>query len=215
MTEASQESTSRVFLLQKRKSFRQRLTTVLNEAEQAMQVVKISQDHTTRCEVLLERIVKFSASLDDVDRKLEPMFTVEEVEAELERMIDYQDRVTTITCLLKKHIVAQSLRAASILESRNPGDGRHRPQLPKLELLRYNGSQEHCQEFWIRFESLVDGNASLSNKEKMSYLTAVLTGEAAASIKGLQLTGDMYGTAVNMIKLRKDLEIQTCWYSFI
>ncbi|XP_064462818.1 uncharacterized protein LOC135373650 [Ornithodoros turicata] len=216
MTEASQESTSRVFLLQKRKSFRQRLTTVLNEAEQAMQVVGSSQDPTTRCEVLLERIVKFSASLDDVDRKLESMFTVEEVEAELERMIDYQDRVTTITCLLKKHIVEQSLRAGSILESRNPGelalpigersrtvgDGRHRPQLPKLELLKYNGSQEHWQEFWIRFESLVDSNASLSNNEKMSYLTAVLTGEAAASIKGLQLTGDMYDTAVKMIKER-------------
>lgn len=82
------------------------------------------------------------------------------------------------------------------------GNGHLNARLPNLELIKFNGSQEQWQEFRIRFESLVHNNSYLTSNAKMSYLTAVLTGEAAVSIKGLQLTGDMYDPAVRMLKER-------------
>ncbi|XP_064475931.1 uncharacterized protein LOC135389826 [Ornithodoros turicata] len=215
-----QEQATKSLLLSKRKSLRQRLTTVLNEAERLLETTDVPADHAGRCELLTKRIKTFATSLDEVDRNLETLFTVEQADAEFDKVLEYQDRVASISCLLRRSLVPQPIAQASTTAATvqtcaaapQGGTGHtasgsilsstRRPNLPKLELIKFDGNMENWQEFWIRFESIVHCNSSLSNSEKMSYLSSVLKGEAAASVKGLQLTGDMYDTAVKMLQDR-------------
>ncbi|XP_064481411.1 uncharacterized protein LOC135394547 [Ornithodoros turicata] len=215
-----QEQATKSLLLSKRKSLRQRLTTVLNEAERLLETTDVSADHAGRCELLTERIKTFATSLDEVDINLETLFTVEQADAEFDKVLEYQDRVASISCFLRRSLVPQPIAQASTTAATvqtgaaapQGGTGHtasgsilsstRRPNLPKLELIKFDGNMENWQEFWIRFESIVHCNSSLSNNEKMSYLSSVLKGEAAASVKGLQLTGDMYDTAVKMLQDR-------------
>ncbi|XP_064469379.1 uncharacterized protein LOC135384060 [Ornithodoros turicata] len=225
MTEP-QEQATKSLLLSKRKSLRQRLTTVLNEAERLLETTDVPADHAGRCELLTERIMTFATSLEEVDRNLETLFTVEQADAEFDKVLEYQDRVASTSCLLRRSLVPQHIAQAQPIAQAStiagtvqtgpatpPGctgdtgsvsilSSTRRPNLPKLELIKFDGSMENWQVFWIRFESIVNRNSSLSNNEKMSYLSSVLKGKAAASVKGLQLTGDMYDTTVEMLQDR-------------
>lgn len=47
-------------------------------------------------------------------------------------------------------------------------------KLPKLEVKKFSGRLHDWQEFWGSFQSLIDGNESLSAVDKFSYLKSLL-----------------------------------------
>jgi len=77
-----------------------------------------------------------------------------------------------------------------------------RVRLPKLEVLKFDGSVCKWQEFWDSFESSIDGNEGLSSVDKFSYLRGLLEGPAKSTIAGLSLTSANYGEALGLLKKR-------------
>ena len=75
-------------------------------------------------------------------------------------------------------------------------------QLPKLEIMSYNGDKQKFKEFWDQFEYTVHMNTKLSNIKKFSYLKGKLHGQAQSAISGLTLSNENYDVAVDILKER-------------
>ena len=77
-------------------------------------------------------------------------------------------------------------------------------KLPIIQLKKFDGTPENWQAFLENFECAIDLNEELSEIQKMTYLRSLLEDQAAATITGLQLTGDNYKVAMKLLKDRYD-----------
>ena len=76
----------------------------------------------------------------------------------------------------------------------------HFIRLPKLNLPHFTGNPLHWQLFWDCFAAAVDNNPSLTGVQKLSYLHAQLSGDAARVITGFQLTNGNYAHSVALLR---------------
>jgi hypothetical protein len=79
---------------------------------------------------------------------------------------------------------------------------RHRFNLPKLKLPFFSGDTLQWLSFLDHFNAAVDSDPSLAPIEKLQYLTAQVTGEAAHLIKGLPLISQNYQEAMELLQNR-------------
>ena len=75
-------------------------------------------------------------------------------------------------------------------------------RLPKLPLLTFNGNPTEWNTFWDGFKVSIDQHSGLANVEKLKYLRGSLTGVAAETISGLQVTSDNYDEALTLLGKR-------------
>lgn len=75
------------------------------------------------------------------------------------------------------------------------------PQLPKIEIGKFNGDFSEWPSFEDKFTALID-NTNLPNISKFSYLQSFLTGDAKISIQGLSLTSENYSVALDILRDR-------------
>lgn len=68
--------------------------------------------------------------------------------------------------------------------------------LPRIQLPIFSGNLEEWSLYFSLFESLVNGNNSLTNIEKFQYLRTSLRGDALAVISDFQLSPDNYPLAL-------------------
>ena len=84
-------------------------------------------------------------------------------------------------------------------------------RLPKLEVKKFSGKLQECQEFWDSFESSIDRNESLAALDKFAYLRGLLLEPAKSTIAGFALTSANYGAPVQLLPKKrygKDSAIQ-------
>ena len=77
-----------------------------------------------------------------------------------------------------------------------------KPRLPKLTLPKFSGDVTKWTTFWDSFKSAVDENSQLTPIDKFNYLYSPLEGNALRCVKGLQLSTDNYGSALELLKQR-------------
>ena len=75
-------------------------------------------------------------------------------------------------------------------------------KLPKLSLPHFNGNPTQWTTFWESFESTIHNNTDLSSIDKLKYLQTSLSGEAAQTISGLQITNENYDEAIELLEKR-------------
>lgn len=73
-------------------------------------------------------------------------------------------------------------------------------QLPRISLPKFSGKFTEWENFRRLFESLVDSKESLSNTQKLHYLKASVTGDAALLIGNIQITDSNYDAAWKLLK---------------
>lgn len=111
------EDANKVLLLQKWKILRQCLMTLMNGANCLVSLP--AADHVSHCELLIEQIRDFFTKLNEIDGKLEALFTPEQAEQEFETVLEYQDHVTTRLCLLRKQSAHQPPMTRTASSSRD------------------------------------------------------------------------------------------------
>nr|XP_006816325.1 PREDICTED: uncharacterized protein LOC102803186 [Saccoglossus kowalevskii] len=74
--------------------------------------------------------------------------------------------------------------------------------LPKLQLPTFEGNILKWTTFIDAFRSSVDNDSSLENIQKFQYLMTQLSGKAARTVKGLQLTNANYSEALTLLEQR-------------
>lgn len=77
-------------------------------------------------------------------------------------------------------------------------------QLPKLNLPTFSGHQLAWEGFRGLFKSLVHDVAGLPPIQKLQYLRASLTGEAAAAVVNMEMTSEGYALAWEELSARYD-----------
>jgi hypothetical protein len=74
--------------------------------------------------------------------------------------------------------------------------------LPSIELPSYDGTASKWLHYRDTFESLIVNNKTLSNVQKLHYLTSSLKGEAKQLISNLQITNDNFVVAWDLVTQR-------------
>ncbi|XP_006821839.1 uncharacterized protein LOC100377489 [Saccoglossus kowalevskii] len=75
-------------------------------------------------------------------------------------------------------------------------------QLPKLELQTFAGDTLKWVSFNDTFNAAIHNDGTLDNIQKFTYLRSLLTGEAARTIEGLDLTDANYASALTLLRER-------------
>ncbi|KYM95005.1 hypothetical protein ALC62_14362 [Cyphomyrmex costatus] len=79
-----------------------------------------------------------------------------------------------------------------------------RVKLPTIKLPRFDGKIEEWKVFSDSFRSIIHDRAQLSNVEKFQYLVSAISGDAAKIIESIELTGQNYSTAWELLQNRYD-----------
>lgn len=79
-----------------------------------------------------------------------------------------------------------------------------RVRLPTVELPKFDGRMEDWKRFSETYQSLIHNNESIPNVQKFQYLLSSLTDAAAKIIEAIELTGENYAVAWELLKKRFD-----------
>ncbi|XP_011859787.1 PREDICTED: uncharacterized protein LOC105557209 [Vollenhovia emeryi] len=114
----------------------------------------------------------------------------------------------------EEHYVAVKSRLASMTNDEAPAGGQEpasaaasvlkRIQLPKISLPTFSGDQLGWESFRDLFRSLVGDVSDLAPVQKLQYLKASLTHEAAAAVANIELNDKGFDTAWSELALRYD-----------
>ncbi|KRY15519.1 Anaphase-promoting complex subunit 10, partial [Trichinella patagoniensis] len=74
--------------------------------------------------------------------------------------------------------------------------------LPKWELLKFDGDVLQFETFWEQFEDQIHRQSELRDTTKFTYLRSCLTGNALNAIDGLSVTAANYSAAIEILKSR-------------
>ena len=75
-------------------------------------------------------------------------------------------------------------------------------KLPKLSLPYFVGNPTQWIAYWDSFKSTIHNHPELSKVDKLKYLQTSLTGDAAQTISGFQITSKNYDEAIELLEKR-------------
>ncbi|XP_037517980.1 uncharacterized protein LOC119394747 [Rhipicephalus sanguineus] len=200
----------------KRASRRSQSTRIVNEVNQ---LVQSDQFELSTLHVLHSRLKAGQTELAALNAELETFLTDEQVAEDYDSVMEYEDAATSALALLEHRmnrikVSSPSSTAhppATTTEEDPPATSEREPtrpqrefgaRLPKLELLRFDGSLTRWQPFWDMFRHSVHDNPSLSNTDRFHYLVSLLDGATAQAVAGIQVTDSSYRDALEILKQR-------------
>ncbi|KAM7303336.1 uncharacterized protein ISCGN_013297, partial [Ixodes scapularis] len=197
----------------KRKVLRTQTTRLMNECNERLNQQLTPED----ANVLHDRLTGLKVELNDVNNEIEPLVPDQDSETEFTQVFEYNDRITACLSRLahRGRTGFPNQQSPPITDKNDNPTGattRIRVKLPKLELMKFNGSVSQWQEFWEQFNQVVHYNNELTEVDKFNYLKTAVTGDAAAAIAGLPSTERCYEDAVTLFESRfgnQDLLVQT------
>ncbi|XP_063838233.1 uncharacterized protein LOC135087396 [Ostrinia nubilalis] len=163
---------------------------------------------TAMLDVAAERISSLFTRLEDVNLNLESMDTSEtaegsKIESRCQRILtDIRERREA----LKHHCNSSASDSGSTQEHK------HKPNLPKISLPKFNGSYGDWLSFKDLYVTMVHGNEDLSPVQKLYYLKSCLVGEAASLVTTLECTNENYVKAWSAITSRYDNKVLIAKY---
>ena len=176
-------------------------------------IENFDEDVKPRVIVLKTSLEEQLATLTELDKEIlelleekEDAVEDEELENEIEESCNIRAEISANITIMNALLVptpqpAESLAAEQPTETAPPQKS-VRVKLPKLEVKKFSGKIDECQEFWDNYESAIDGNKNLSDVDKFSYLRGLLEGPAKSAIAGFALTAVNYGAAIALLKKR-------------
>ena len=116
----------------------------------------------------------------------------EEIEQEIDDYLSFVDNALT-----------EVVEADSPLQ-RQSSQERHeeKVKLPKLSLATFNGDPTKWTSSWDSFKSTIGDHRGLSKIDKLKYLVNCLSGVAAQTLTGLQISNDSCDEAIELLEKR-------------
>ncbi|XP_040075801.1 uncharacterized protein LOC115318955 [Ixodes scapularis] len=157
---------------------------------------------------LLQRLTTNIEELKILDREFESFVSDEHIEQEYEAVMTYQDNSTQAFAMLSHRIEILKNQEARVVEvNRTPAilpttTENARTRLPKLEMLKFDGSTSQWQAFWDMFQNRIDQHPQLCQADKFHYLRSLLTGPAFRAIAGLHGSNSSYTDALAILRAR-------------
>ncbi|KAM7281167.1 uncharacterized protein ISCGN_006068, partial [Ixodes scapularis] len=189
----------------KRNSRRAHTTRLIHEVRTTL----ANDDHDlSSLTTLLQRLTTNIEELKTLDREFESFVSDEHLEQEYEAVMTYQDNSTQAFAMLSHRIEILKNQEARVVEvNRTPAilpttTENARARLPKLEMLKFDGSPSQWQAFWDMFQNTIDQHPQLCQADKFHYLRSLLTGPAFRAIAGLHGSDSSYTDALAILRAR-------------
>lgn len=188
------------FLKHNRKYIRTRATNVCNSIAGEY----VSYDYLKLCQSI-DRLTDIKDKLSDLDNQISKIIWIHEtnrvkLDEEIETCDGYSGKIVELLRALNFHKDSSNINvnsSNSVVAQTNPNVSS--PKLPQIPLPVYShGKEEIIEEFFERFETLVDRN-SLTDFEKFSYLEKQLSNEPLMLIKSLQGIDRSYKEAKSLL----------------
>ena len=181
-----------------------KLTIKINEE------LRKDEPNVTSLEEWNEQLNNRETSLTELDREIESITPVDDLDEEVNGAIHYMDEIKAAYVRTRRY--REKLKEDASFESQSSIQGNRIPvmKLPKLTIENFSGDISKWQNFWSQFSETIHKNQYLSKSDKFNYLKSFLSGNAAKVVAGLSLTEDNYDHAVQMLTSRfgrKDLII--------
>ena len=130
-----------------------------------------------------------------------------EFEKELEENLDKTDQIHEILAkvdyvLNRNQVIILENSKAKTVSSTETSSGNIKVQLPKLEIVKFDGDIINWQSFWDQFDSAIHSNDRISDVNKFAYLQSYLSEDARNTISGLSPTSLNYREAIDILKQR-------------
>jgi len=145
----------------------------------------------------LEKAEELQEEILDKTEKEEDMLELEESFGEFRisagnELLILQEFIKKKTSSADKHSDGSSASSS----------GGRNMRLPKLSIKPFDGNPLKWKTFYDTFMCTIDGNETLSNVERMSYLLNLVEGVAEQTLKGFSLSNDNYQLALKTLQER-------------
>ena len=142
----------------------------------------------------LDKVIKLSEEIgEEIEDDAEFQ---DDMEKSMETEVSFRKSLTILRDFIAEK---QSENQASKNSSVSKNNSESLVKLPKFEVKNFNGDATEWQSFIEPFNAAIDKNGSLSDIQKMNYLLSFLMDEAAATVKGLQLSNKNYSIAMKLL----------------
>ncbi|XP_018376531.1 PREDICTED: uncharacterized protein LOC108769820 [Trachymyrmex cornetzi] len=130
-------------------------------------------------------------------------------ESEANNRVTFEDAYFSLSARLREMLSITALPRAAASPSPSTSSATvtehfNHIKLPKLDLPKFSGKYDEWFPFFDTFKSLIHANAALSDIQRLQYLRASLTGDAAKLIIALEISSANYEVAWNPLKERYD-----------
>ncbi|XP_036142150.1 uncharacterized protein LOC118645380 [Monomorium pharaonis] len=176
---------------------------------------EIFENRYFQVKALLKRVVRQSSPEDAAPGNADAIVRLLQQQTELIRHIGRDSRnddaavVTPTLSAEGSEVLATILsRQTEILDrvanASASGNAETRVKLPTIKLPRFDGKIEEWKYFYDNFRSIIHDKSHLSNIEKFQYLSSSISGDAAKIIESIELTGQNYNAAWELLQQRYD-----------
>ena len=157
--------------------------------------------------------MKLSSASDAVPRDTDAVTRLLQQQTELmeqmRRDAQHQEGADALTPRSNNEALSAILaRQTDILDrvANNAGtiNADNRVKLPTIKLPRFDGKIEDWKAFSDSFRSIIHVRPQLSDVEKFQYLVSSISGDAAKIIESIELMGQNYSTACELLLSRYD-----------
>lgn len=126
----------------------------------------------------------------------------EEVDEEVNSTLEYRDRMNDIALVVNEKFKQDNFEDSSMrLDVVNDELGKSRYKLPKIEMVKFDGSPNEWLSFWSQFKGIHE-DRNLSDKQKFQYLIQATATDSPAR----RVVGSFPPTAENYPKTIKYLK---------
>ena len=194
-------------LISSRRGYRAHLKKLLHTLTETLSEAHppLSEDQIATRKDLHDQLERKQDMISNLDAKiLEGITDDTEIETEILVTEDINSSISSARSKIVHRLNSATPPAVTELHRMSPSPSvparEHFTRLPKLDPPQFTGNPLHWQSFWDCFEATVDSNSSLTGVQKLSYLRAQLSGDAARVIAGFQLNNDNYTQSVTSLE---------------
>ena len=174
-----------------------------------MDSASITTAQSNRLSQIIELMEKRLSEIQALDSQIHASLQIDEIEAAITSSADLNDQIFINIDTIKRFLhnfnqTAESTGVSTSASSHtmNSNANRNNTRLPKLNLPTFSGNYKNWTSFFDLFTSSVDSNSTLTNSQKLQYLKASLTADAAKLLSSFTVTDNNYETALDVLKKR-------------
>ncbi|CAH2010141.1 unnamed protein product [Acanthoscelides obtectus] len=152
------------------------------------------------------RLEQATGLLDNFNTVQDEIEILSETELSSSERATFEDRY--YSAIENAHRYTKASKQINTEPSSNVGLSHHQlhsvsnTRFPNIELPKFHGEYEKWGQFRDMFLALVDRDPTLDNVKKFYYLMSCLKGEAARVIENMEVTGENYDHAWQLLKSR-------------
>ena len=142
------------------------------------------------------------ATIASLNNEIEKRFDQQDIEKGIVERSTFEEEIEEVICKLNAALTRPQAQVSETAVTTRPSIGTIKVKLPKLSLPYFDGNPTQWTAYWDSFKSTIHNHPDLSKVDKLKYLQTSLTGDAAQTISGFQITSKNYDEAIELLEKR-------------